>query len=130
MNKAGITAKIADTLGLTMTKAKEAVEATFQAMKNILREGHSIDLGQLGTLRAVKLSRHRRVSRGLKNVGTSVFEYSKHAKTVKLNSKHDLSYEPLPAIVHPPPAKPVYFKSPCAVAFPRWRRSKTWPRSK
>ena len=130
MNKAGIAANIADRLGLTMTKAKEAVEATFQAMKNGLREGHSIDLGQLGKLRTVQLSRRRRVSRGLKNVGTSVFDYSKRAKTVKLNSKHDLSYEPLPTIVHPPPAKPVYFKRPCTVAFPRWRRSKTWPRSK
>jgi len=122
MNKARITANIADQVGLTMTKAKEAVEATFQAMKNSLREGHSIDLGQLGKLKTAKLSRRRRVSKGLKNVGTSVFDYSKHAKTVKLNSKHDLSYEPLPTIVHPPPAKPVYFKRPCAVAFTRWRK--------
>jgi nucleoid DNA-binding protein len=130
MNKARITANIADRLGLTMTKAKKAVEATFEAMKNGLREGHCIDLGALGKLRTVKLSRRRLVSRGLKNVGTSVFDYSKHAKTVKLNSKRDLSYEPLPTIVHPPPAKPVYFKRPCAVAFPRWRRSKSWPMSK
>ena len=125
MNKARITATVSDTLGLTMTKAKEAVEATFQVMKNSLREGHSIDLGQLGTLRTAKLSRRRRVSRGLKNVGTSVFDYSKHAKTVKLNSKHDLSYEPLPTIVHPVPPKPVYIKRPCAIALPRWRKRNT-----
>jgi nucleoid DNA-binding protein len=125
MNKARITATVSDRLGLTMTKAKEAVEATFQAMKNSLGEGHSIDLGQLGKLRTVQLSRRRRVSRGLKNVGTSVFDYSKHAKTVKLNSKHDLSYEPLPTIVHPVPPKPVFIKRPCAVALPRWRRRNT-----
>ena len=105
MNKARITATIADRTGLTMTKAKEAVEATFQAMKNSLREGHSIDLGQLGKLRTVKLSRGRRIFRGLKNVGTSLCDYSKHAKTVKLKSKLDLSRDPQPTIVHPPPAK-------------------------
>lgn len=130
MNKAGITANIADRLGLTMTKAEKAVEVTFQAMKNGLREGHSIDLDQLGKLRTVKLSRRRRVSTGLKNVGTSVFDYSKHAKTVKLKSKLDLSRDPQPTIVHPRPVKPVYIKRPCAVALPRWRKRSTWPVSK
>jgi len=46
----------------------------------------------------------------------------KHAKTVKLNSKHDLSYEPLLTIVHPAPAKPTFIKRTCAIAYPRWRR--------
>lgn len=60
--------------------------------------------------------------RGLKNVATSFFGYSKHAQTVKLKSKLDLSNDPLPTIVHPAPAKPVYSKRPCAIAYPRWRR--------
>jgi hypothetical protein len=99
-------------------------------MKNSLREGHSIDLEQLGKLRTVKLSRRRRVSRVLKNVGTSVFDYSKHAQTVKLNSRHDLSYEPLPTIVHPAPPKPKFTKRPCAIAYPRWRDATRVARSR
>jgi nucleoid DNA-binding protein len=122
MNKADITATIVAQTGLTTKKAKEAVEATLKAIKRGLKEGRSIDLGRLGKLRTAKLSRRRRVSKGLKNVGTSIFDYSKHAKTVKLKSKLDLSNDPLPTIVHPAPAKPVHIKRLCAIAYPRWRR--------
>jgi nucleoid DNA-binding protein len=125
MNKAGITAAIVASTGLTKAKAKDALEALRKAMKQGLKEDRSIDLGRLGKLRTVKLSRRRRISRGLKNVGTSLFDYSKHAKTVKLKSKLDLSKDPLPTIVHAAPAKPepvVFIRRPCAIAYPRWRR--------
>jgi nucleoid DNA-binding protein len=125
MNKAGITASIVARTGLTSKKAKAALEATLKAMKQGLKEDHSFDLGELGKLRTVKLIRGRRISRGLRNVGTSIFDYSKHAKTVKLKSKLDLSKDPLPTIVHPAPAKPIYIKRPCAIAYPRWRRRNT-----
>jgi len=93
-------------------------------MKQGLKEDRSIDLGRLGKLRTAKLSRRGRVIGGLKNVGRCFFDYSKHAKTVKLKSKLDLSKDPLPTIVHPAPAKPepvVFIKRPCATAYPRWR---------
>jgi nucleoid DNA-binding protein len=125
MNKRDITATIADRTGLTTKKAKQAVDAILKAMKQGLKEGRSIDLGRLGKLRTAKLTRRRRITRGLKNVGATVFDYSKHAKTVKLKSKLDLSWDPLPTIVHPAPAKPepvVFVKRPCAIAYPRWRR--------
>lgn len=128
MNKADIAAAIVARTSLTTKKAKEAVEATLKAMKQGLKEGRAIDLGRLGKLRTAKLNRGRRVSRGLKNVGTSIFDYSKHAKTVKLKSKLDLSKDPLPTIVHPAPAKPepvVFIRRPCAVAYPRWGRRNT-----
>jgi nucleoid DNA-binding protein len=122
MNKRDITSTVADRTGLTTKKASEAVEAILKAMKQGLKEGRSIDLGPLGKLRTAKLTRRGRVINGLKHVGTSFFDYSKHAKTVKLKSKLDLSWDPLPTIVHPAPAKPVYIKRPCAIAYPRWRR--------
>jgi len=122
MNKRDITRTIADRTGLTTKKAKEAVEAMLKAVKQGLKEDRSIDMGRLGKMSTVKLSRRRRVSRGLKNVGTSIFDYSKHAKTVKLKSKLDLSWDPQPTIVHPAPTKPIYIKWPCAIAYPRWRR--------
>jgi len=128
MNKAGITAAIVARTGLTTKKAKVALESILKAMKQGLKEGRSIDLGRLGKLRTAKLSRRRRVSRGLKNVGPSLFDYSKHAKTVKLKSKLDLSKDPLPTVVHPAPAEPepmVFIKRPCAIAYPRWRRPNT-----
>jgi nucleoid DNA-binding protein len=126
MNKRDITSTIADRTGLTTEKARETLEALLKAMKQGLKEGRSIDLGRLGKLRTAKLTRRRRISRGLKNVGTSLFDYSKHAKTVKLKSKLDLSNDPQPTIVHPAPAKPVYIKRPCAIAYPRWRRRSAW----
>jgi nucleoid DNA-binding protein len=125
MNKADITAAIVGGTGLSAKNAKAALEATLNAMKQGLEENRSIDLGRLGKLRTVKLTRGRRISRGLRNVGTSIFDYSKHAKTVKLKSKLDLSKDPLPTIVHSAPAKPkpiVFIKRPCAIAYPRWRR--------
>jgi nucleoid DNA-binding protein len=128
MNKAGITAAIVDRTGLSAKNAKAALEATLNAMKQGLKEDRSVDLGRLGKLRTVKLTRGRRISRGLKNVAASVFDYSKHAKTVKLKSKLDLSKDPLPTIVHPAPAKPkpvVFIRKPCAIAYPRWRRRNT-----
>jgi nucleoid DNA-binding protein len=128
MNKRDITGTITDRTGLTTKKAKEAVEAVLKAMKQGLKEDRSIDLGRLGKLRTAKLTRRGRVVGGLKNVGRCFFHYSKHAKTVKLKSKLDLSNDPLPTIVHPPPAKPepvVFIKRPCAVAYPRWRRRNT-----
>jgi len=128
MNKAGIKAAIVASTNLTTAKAKVALEAVLEAMKQGLKEDRSIDLGRLGTLRTAKLTRRRRISRGLKNVGTSLFDYSKHAKTVKLKSKLDLSKDPLPTIVHPAPAKPkpvVFLKMPCAIAYPRWRKRNT-----
>jgi nucleoid DNA-binding protein len=128
MNKAGITAAIVARTGLTSKKAKAALEATLKAMKQGLKEGRSVDLGRLGELRTVKLSRGRRISRGLRNVGTSIFDYSKYGKTVKLKSKLDLSKDPLPTIVHPAPPKPesvVFLKRPCAIAYPRWRKRNT-----
>jgi nucleoid DNA-binding protein len=125
MNKADITAAIVGGTGVTKKKAKEALEATLKAMKQGLKEDRSIDLGRLGKLRTVKLSRRRRISRGLKNVGTSLFDYSKHAKTVKLKSKLDLSKDPLPSIVHPAPAKPVFIKRSWAIAYPSWRKRNT-----
>ena len=128
MNKAGITAAIVASTNLTTAKAKVALKAVLEAMKQGLKEDRSIDLGRLGTLRTAKLTRRRRISRGLKNVGTSLFDYSKHAKTVKLKSKLDLSKDPLPTIVHPAPAKPkpvVFLKMPCAIAYPRWRKRNT-----
>ena len=106
MNKADITAAIVARTGLTTKKANEALEAILNAMKQGLKESRSIDLGQLGKLRTVNLSRGRRISRGLKNVGTSLFDYSKHAKTVKLKSRLDLSRDLLTTIVHPVPARP------------------------
>jgi len=128
MNKADITAAIVGTTGLSTRKAKDALETILKAMKQGLKEDRSIDLGRLGKLRTAKLSRGRRISRGLRNVGTSVFDYSKHAKTVKLKSKLDLSKDPLPTIVHAAPAKPepvVFIRRSCAVAYPRWRRRNT-----
>ena len=128
MNKAGITAAIVASTNLTTAKAKVALKAVLEAMKQGLKEDRSIDLGRLGTLRTAKLTRRRRISRGLKNVGTSLFDYSKHAKTVKLKSKLDISKDPLPTIVHPAPAKPkpvVFLKMPCAIAYPRWRKRNT-----
>jgi nucleoid DNA-binding protein len=128
MNKAGITAAIVGRTGLSAKNAKAALEATLNAMKQGLKEDRSVDLGRLGKLRTVKLTRGRRISRGLRNVGTSVFDYSKHAKTVKLKSKIDLSKDPLPTIVHPAPPKPepvVFIRKPCAIAYPRWRRRNT-----
>jgi len=128
MNKADITAAIVGGTGLSAKNAKAALEATLNAMKQGLEENRSIDLGRLGKLRTVKLTRGRRISRGLRNVGTSVFDYSKHAKTVKLKSKIDLSKDPLPTIVHPAPPKPepvVFIRKPCAIAYPRWRRRNT-----
>jgi len=122
MNKADITATIVARTGLTKKKAREALEDILKVMKQGLKEGRSIDLGRLGKLRTVKLTPRRRVSRGLKNVGTSLFDYSKHAKTVKLKSKLDLSWDPQTTIVHPVPAKPMPIKRPCAIAYPRWRR--------
>jgi len=124
MNKADITREIVRRTGLSPKRAKAAIEAILKAMKQSLKEDRSIDLGRLGKLRTAKLSRRRRISRGLRNVGTSLFDYSKHAKTVKLKSKLDLSKDPLPTIVHPAPAKPktVFVKRPCAIAYPRWRK--------
>ena len=124
MNKADITGTIADRTGLTTKKAKEALEVLLNVMKQGLKEDRSIDLGRLGKLRTAKLSRRWRVIGGLKNVGRCFFDYSKHAKTVKLKSRLDLSNDPLPTIVHPAPAKPepvVFIKRPCATAYPRWR---------
>jgi nucleoid DNA-binding protein len=128
MNKRDITRAIGDRTGLPTKKAKAAVEAILKATKQGLKEGRSIDLGRLGKLRTAKLSRRGRVISGLKNVGRSFFDYSKHAKTVKLKSKLDLSNDPLPTIVHPAPAKPepvVFIKRPCAIAYPRWRGRST-----
>jgi nucleoid DNA-binding protein len=128
MNKAGIAASIVARTGLNTKKAKAALEATLKAMKRGLKEDRSIDLGRLGRLRTVRLLRGRRISRGLRNVGTSIFDYSKHAKTVKLKSKLDLSKDPLPTIVYPAPPKPdpvVFLKTPCAIAYPHWRRRNT-----
>jgi nucleoid DNA-binding protein len=128
MNKADITGTIADRTGLTTKKAKEALEVLLNVMKQGLKEDRAIDLGRLGKLRTAKLSRRGRVIGGLKNVGRCFFDYSKHAKTVKLKSKLDLSIDPLPTIVHPAPAKPepvVFIKRPCAIAFPRWRSRNT-----
>jgi len=125
MNKAGITAAIVASTDLTTAKAKAALEAVLKVMKQGLKEGRSVDLGRLGKLRTTKLSRRRRISRGLKNVGTSLFDYSKHGKTVKLKSKLDLSKDPLPTIVHralPKPEPIVFIKKPCAIAYPRWRK--------
>jgi hypothetical protein len=70
-------------------------------MKQGLKEGRSIDLGRLGKLRTAKLTRRGRVIGRLNNVGRSLFDYSKHAKTVKLKSKLDLYNDPQPTIVHP-----------------------------
>jgi nucleoid DNA-binding protein len=125
MNKAHLTAAIVAKTGLPTKMAKAALEAALKAMKQGLKEGHSIELGKLGKLRTVKLSRGRRISRGLKNVCTSLFDYSKHAKTVKLKSKLDLSKNTLPTIVHAVSAQPEYIKRPCAIAYPRWRRRNT-----
>jgi nucleoid DNA-binding protein len=122
MNKADITAAIVARTGVSAKKAKEALEAILKAMKQGLKEDRSIDLGRLGKLRTVKLNRGRRISRGLKNVVATFCDYSKHAKTVKLKSKLDLSKDPLPTIAHPVPPKPAYIKRPCAIADPHWRR--------
>ncbi len=125
MNKRDITAAIVARTGVSAKKAKEALEAILKAMKQGLKEDRSIELGRLGKLRTLKLNRGRRISRGLKNVVASFCDYSKHAKTVKLKSKLDLSKDPLPTIVHPAPAKPVYVKRSWAIAYPRWRRRNT-----
>lgn len=128
MNKRDITGTITDRTGLTTKKAKEALEAVLKAMKQSLKEDRSINLGRLGKLRTAKLTRRGRVIGGLKNVGRSFFDYSKHAKTVKLKSKIDLSWDPQSTIVHPAPAKPepvVFIKRPCAIAYPRWRSRST-----
>ena len=125
MNKRDITGTITDRTGLTTKKAKEVLEAFLTAMKQALKEDRSIDLGRLGKLRTARLGRRGRVVGGLENVGRCFFDYSKHAKTVKLKSRLDLSNDPLPTIVHPAPAKPeavVFIKRPCAIAYPRWRR--------
>lgn len=125
MNKGDITGTIADKTGLTTKKAKEAVEAILKAMKQGLKAGRSIDLGRLGKLRTAKLSRRGRVIRGLKNVGTSFLDYSKHAKTVKLSpSSISLTIRYLRLFIQRQ-AKPVYIKRPCAIAYPRWRRRTT-----
>jgi len=121
--KAGI--RVADRICLTTKKAEKALEAILKAMEQGLKEDRSIDLGRLGKLRTAKLSHRGRVIGGLKNVGRCFFDDSKHAKTVKLKSKLDLSNDPQPTIVHRAPAKlePVVFmKRPCAIAYPRWRR--------
>jgi nucleoid DNA-binding protein len=128
MNKRDITRTIVDRTGLTTKKAEKALEAFLNAMKQGLKEDRSIDLGQLGELRTAKLTRRGRVVGGLKNVGRCFCDYSKHAKTVKLKSKLDLSWDPLPTIVRPAPAEPepvVFIKRPCAIAYPRWRRRYT-----
>jgi nucleoid DNA-binding protein len=125
MNKGDITAAIVARTGVSTKKAKEALEAILKAMKQGLKEDRSVDLGRLGKLRTIELKRGRRISRGLKNVVATVCDYSKHAKTVKLKSKLDLSKDPLPTIVHPAPAKPVYIKRSWAIAYPRWRRRNT-----
>jgi nucleoid DNA-binding protein len=128
MNKRDITGTIVDRTGLTSKKAEKALEAILKAMKQGLKEDRSIDLGRLGKLRTAKLSRRGRVIGGLKNVARCFFDYSKHAKTVKLKSKLDLSWDPQPTIVHPAPAKAapiVFIKRPCAIAYPRWRRRNT-----
>jgi nucleoid DNA-binding protein len=128
MNKADITAAIVAKTGLTTKKAKEAVEAILKAVKQGLKEDCPVDMGRLGKLKTVKLNRGRRISRGLKNVGTSIFDYSEHAKTVRLKSRLDLSKDPLPTIVHPALAKPepaVVIRRPCAIAYPRWRKRNT-----
>jgi nucleoid DNA-binding protein len=121
---------VAERTGLTTKKAEQALEAILKAMKQGLKEDRSIDLGRLGKLRTAKLTRRRRVIRGLKNAGTSFFDYSKHAKTVKLKSKLDLSRDPLATIVYPAPAKPVYIKRPCAIGYPRGRRRSMWAKSR
>ena len=128
MTKADITATIVATTGITIKKANEALEAALNAIRTALKDDLSVDLGRLGKLKTSGLSKRRRVSRGLNNVAPSVFPYSKHAKTVKLKSKLDLSKDPLPTIVHPAPPKPepvVFLKKPCAIAYPRWRRRNT-----
>jgi hypothetical protein len=124
VNKRDITWTIVDRTGLTTKQAKKAVETILKTRKQGLEEGRSIDLGQLGKLRTAKLSRRGCVIGGFKNVGRCFFDYSKHAKTVKLKSKLDLYYDRLLTIVHRAPAKPepvVFIKRPCA-AYPRWRR--------
>jgi nucleoid DNA-binding protein len=125
MNKADITAAIVGRTGLSTKKSKEALEGLLKAIKQALKEDHPIDLGQLGKMRTARLSSRRRITRGLKNVGTSISEYSKHAKTVKLKSKLDLSNDPQPTIVLSAPAKPRYIKRPCAIAYPTLRRRNT-----
>jgi nucleoid DNA-binding protein len=125
VTKADITARIVATTGITIKKANEALEAALNAIRTALKDDLSVDLGRLGKLKTSRLSKRRRVSRGLNNVAPSVFPYSKHAKTVKLKSKLDLSKDPLPTIIHPAPAKPIYIKRPCAIAYPRWRRRNT-----
>jgi nucleoid DNA-binding protein len=128
VTKADITATIVATTGITIKKANEALEAALNAIRTALKDDLSVDLGRLGKLKTSGLSKRRRVSRGLNNVAPSVFPYSKHAKTVKLKSKLDLSKDPLPTIVHPAPPKPepvVFLKKPCAIAYPRWRRRNT-----
>jgi nucleoid DNA-binding protein len=125
MNKADITREIVRRTGLSAKKGEEALEAVLKAIKRALKEDRSIDLGQLGKLRTAKLSRRRRITRGLRNVGTSISAYSTHAKTVKLKSKLDVSKDPLPTIVHPAVDKPRYIKRPCAIAYPTLRRRNT-----
>jgi nucleoid DNA-binding protein len=128
MTKADLTAAIVDRTGLTAKKSKEALEATLNTIKQGLQDDLIIELGRLGKLKTTKLTRGRRISRGLRNVAPSIFPYSRHAKTVKLKSKLDLSKNPLPTIVHPVPAEPapvVFIKRSCAVAYPRWKRLST-----
>jgi len=125
MTKDGITATIVARTGITTKKAKEVLETTLNAIKRGLKDDLIIDLGRLGKLKTAKLSSRRRVTGGLNNLVPSVYPYSKYAKTVRLKSKLDLSNDPLPTIVHPAPAKPVFIKMPCAIAFPRWRRRNT-----
>jgi len=125
MNKSDITSTIVARTGLTVKKGKQALEAMLKAIKQALKEDRYVDLGQLGRLRTVRLSRRRRITRGLKYVGTSISVYSKHTKTVKLKSKLDLSKDPLPTIVYPAPARPMDITRPCAIAYPTWRRRNT-----
>jgi nucleoid DNA-binding protein len=128
VTKADLTAIIVAKTGLSARKSKEALETTLDAIKRGLKDDVIIDLGQLGKLKTTKLTRGRRVSRGLRNVSPSIFPYSNHAKTVKLKSKLDLSKNPLPTIVHPVLAEltPVLFiKRTCAVAYPKWRKRNT-----
>lgn len=128
MTKAEITATISARTGIPPRKAREALETVLKAIKRGLKDDLIIDLGRLGKLKTTKLTRGRRISRGLKNVAASIYPYSRYAKTVRLVKSMDLSKDPLPTIVHPAPAKPepvVFSKWPCAIAYPRWRRRNT-----
>ncbi len=128
MTKAAITAAIVARTGLTARKSKKALEATLNTIKQGLKDDLIIDMGRLGKLKSTKLTRGRRISRGLRNVTPSIFPYSRHAETVTLKSKLDLSKTPLATIVHPVPAEPapvVFIKRACAVAYPKWRKRNT-----